>query len=63
MLETRQQTLLLPESAADVVVRGDATTLRMLLRNSVEKRASSAALKEPISLSTLAPTPTLLWRS
>ncbi|HHR4883861.1 TPA: two-component system sensor histidine kinase PmrB, partial [Salmonella enterica] len=30
MLETRQQTLLLPESAADVVVRGDATLLRML---------------------------------
>lgn len=36
MLETRQQTLLLPESAADVVVRGDATLLRMLLRNLVE---------------------------
>ncbi len=37
MLETRQQTLLLlPGSAADVVVRGDATLLRMLLRNLVE---------------------------
>jgi two-component system sensor histidine kinase BasS len=36
MLDQRQQTLLLPESAADVVVRGDVTLLRMLLRNLVE---------------------------
>lgn len=36
MLDQRQQTLLLPQSAADVVVRGDATLLRMLLRNLVE---------------------------
>lgn len=36
MLDQRQQTLLLPESATDVVVRGDVTLLRMLLRNLVE---------------------------
>lgn len=36
MLETRQQTLQLPESTADATVRGDATLLRMLLRNLVE---------------------------
>lgn len=36
MLDQRQQTLLLPESAADIVVRGDVTLLRMLLRNLVE---------------------------
>lgn len=36
MLDSRQQTLLLPESTADVVVRGDVTLLRMLLRNLVE---------------------------
>ncbi|MBJ3593630.1 two-component system sensor histidine kinase PmrB [Salmonella enterica subsp. enterica serovar Saintpaul] len=36
MLGSRQQTLLLPESTADVVVRGDVTLLRMLLRNLVE---------------------------
>ncbi|MDU7405890.1 MAG: two-component system sensor histidine kinase PmrB [Citrobacter portucalensis] len=36
MLDQRKQTLLLPQSAADVVVRGDATLLRMLLRNLVE---------------------------
>ncbi|EML3134937.1 two-component system sensor histidine kinase PmrB [Escherichia coli] len=36
MLDQRQQTLLLPESAADITVQGDATLLRMLLRNLVE---------------------------
>ncbi|EHG5981436.1 two-component system sensor histidine kinase PmrB [Escherichia fergusonii] len=36
MLDQRQQTLLLPESAVDFVVQGDATLLRMLLRNLVE---------------------------
>ncbi|HFZ8994548.1 TPA: two-component system sensor histidine kinase PmrB [Citrobacter freundii] len=36
MLASRQQTLQLPESQADVTVRGDATLLRMLLRNLVE---------------------------
>lgn len=36
MLDQRQQTLLLPDSAEDVTVRGDATLLRMLLRNLVE---------------------------
>lgn len=36
MLDQRQQTLLLPESAADITVQGDATLLRMLLRNTVE---------------------------
>ena len=40
MLDQRQQTLLLPESAADITVQGDATLLRMLLRNLVEKRPS-----------------------
>ncbi|WP_411899147.1 ATP-binding protein, partial [Salmonella enterica] len=36
VLGTRLQTLLLQESASDVVVRGHATLLRMLLRNLVE---------------------------
>ncbi|MEH4018121.1 two-component system sensor histidine kinase PmrB [Escherichia fergusonii] len=36
MLDQRQQTLLLPERAVDFVVQGDATLLRMLLRNLVE---------------------------
>ena len=36
MLDQRKQTLLLPQSTADVAVRGDATLLRMLLRNLVE---------------------------
>lgn len=36
MLEQRQQTLLLPESTLDVIVQGDVTLLRMLLRNLVE---------------------------
>ncbi|HBI2732123.1 TPA: two-component system sensor histidine kinase PmrB [Escherichia coli] len=36
MLDQRQQNLLLPESAADITVQGDATLLRMLLRNLVE---------------------------
>ncbi|HHW0156281.1 TPA: two-component system sensor histidine kinase PmrB [Escherichia coli] len=36
MLDQRQQTLLLPESAADITVQDDATLLRMLLRNLVE---------------------------
>ncbi|HGN9373657.1 TPA: two-component system sensor histidine kinase PmrB [Citrobacter pasteurii] len=36
MLDQRQQTLLLPASAEDVIVRGDVTLLRMLLRNLVE---------------------------
>ncbi|MEH4722306.1 two-component system sensor histidine kinase PmrB [Escherichia coli] len=36
MLDQRQQTLLLPESTADITVQGDATLLRMLLRNLVE---------------------------
>ncbi len=36
LLDQRQQTLLLPESAADITVQGDATLLRMLLRNLVE---------------------------
>ena len=36
MLDQRQQTLLLPASTEDVIVRGDATLLRMLLRNLVE---------------------------
>ncbi len=63
MLETRQQTLLPPESAADVVVRGDATLLRACRCEIWWKTRIAIALKEPISLSTLAPTPTLLWRS
>lgn len=36
MLEQRNQTLLLPEGHDDVTVKGDATLLRMLLRNLVE---------------------------
>lgn len=36
MLEQREQTLLLPDSHDDVTVQGDATLLRMLLRNLVE---------------------------
>lgn len=36
MLDQREQTLLLPESHDDVTVDGDATLLRMLLRNLVE---------------------------
>lgn len=36
MLEQREQTLLLPESQDDAIVQGDATLLRMLLRNLVE---------------------------
>lgn len=36
MLEQRQQTLLLPDIRNDVTVQGDATLLRMLLRNLVE---------------------------
>ncbi len=36
ILDQRHQSLLLPESAADITVQGDATLLRMLLRNLVE---------------------------
>ncbi|POT57081.1 two-component system sensor histidine kinase BasS [Citrobacter amalonaticus] len=36
MLDQREQTLLLPGSTDDVIVKGDATLLRMLLRNLVE---------------------------
>ncbi|EMM5418004.1 TPA: two-component system sensor histidine kinase PmrB [Citrobacter amalonaticus] len=36
MLEQREQTLLLPDSQDDAIVQGDATLLRMLLRNLVE---------------------------
>ena len=36
MLEQREQTLLLPDSQDDAAVQGDATLLRMLLRNLVE---------------------------
>ncbi|EHC97533.1 Sensor protein BasS [Salmonella enterica subsp. enterica serovar Wandsworth str. A4-580] len=66
MLETRQQTLLLPESAADVVVRGDATLLRMLLRNLVENAHRYSPEGTHITIHISADpdaTPTLLWRS
>lgn len=36
MLEQREQSLLLPDTHDDVIVKGDATLLRMLLRNLVE---------------------------
>ena len=54
MLDQRQQTLLLPQSTADVVVRGDATLLRMLLRNLVENahRYSPEGTHITISLNT-----------
>ena len=54
MLDQRKQTLLLPQSAADVVVRGDATLLRMLLRNLVENahRYSPEGTHITISLNT-----------
>ncbi len=40
MLDQRQQTLLLPESAADITVQGDATLLRMFCKTWSEKRPS-----------------------
>lgn len=54
MLDQRQQTLLLPDSAEDVTVRGDATLLRMLLRNLVENahRYSPKGTAITISLNT-----------
>ncbi|MDN8601638.1 two-component system sensor histidine kinase PmrB [Citrobacter enshiensis] len=54
MLDQRQQTLLLPDSAEDVTVRGDATLLRMLLRNLVENahRYSPKGTTITISLKT-----------
>lgn len=54
MLDQRQQTLLLPDSAEDVTVRGDATLLRMLLRNLVENahRYSPKGTTITISLNT-----------
>lgn len=54
MLDQRQQTLLLPDSAEDVTVRGDATLLRMLLRNLVENahRYSPEGTTITISLNT-----------
>nr|WP_255498317.1 two-component system sensor histidine kinase PmrB [Citrobacter sp. NCU1] len=54
MLDQRQQTLLLPESVEDVTVRGDATLLRMLLRNLVENahRYSPKGTTITISLKT-----------
>ena len=54
MLDQRKQTLLLPQSAADVVVRGDVTLLRMLLRNLVENahRYSPEGTHITISLNT-----------
>ncbi|EJT4821714.1 two-component system sensor histidine kinase PmrB [Citrobacter freundii] len=54
MLDQRKQTLLLPQSAADVVVPGDVTLLRMLLRNLVENahRYSPEGTHITISLNT-----------
>ncbi|QRG81359.1 two-component system sensor histidine kinase PmrB [Citrobacter sp. R56] len=54
MLDQRQQTLLLPDSAEDVTVRGDATLLSMLLRNLVENahRYSPKGTTITISLNT-----------
>lgn len=54
MLDQRQQTLLLPDSTEDVTVHGDATLLRMLLRNLVENahRYSPEGTTITISLNT-----------
>lgn len=54
MLDLRDQTLQLPESQEDVTVKGDATLLRMLLRNLVENahRYSPKGTTIAISLET-----------
>lgn len=50
MLNTRQQTLVMPEGQEDVAVRGDAVQLRVLLRNLVENAHRYSPEKSVITL-------------